>query len=127
MESAIESWLISKSPVDSSSAAFWRWVDSALIYVIKKVASAAIMSLQSAFMAFFTAADRIAYILAKGVDLADNISIWVLRLMRKLMSVFGMKPPKEKTELSRTLIRQVLLRTAEESNRNARNAISKTD
>ncbi|MGQ9425239.1 lipase family protein [Gilvimarinus sp. F26214L] len=127
LETAIESWLKSKSPVDSSSAAFWRWVDSALIYVIKKVAMAAIVSLQGAFIAGFTVADRIAYILAKGISLAENISIWVVRLMHKLMEVLGMKPPKDKNGLSRSLIRHVLQRTAEESNRNARNAINKVD
>jgi len=123
MESAIESWLKSKSPIDTSSAAFWRWVDSALIYVLKKVAMAAIISLQGAFITTFTIADKIAYILAKGIDLAENISIWVEHLMRKLMQALGMQVAKSKEELTRSLISNVLARIIEKANKEARNAL----
>src|SRR5690606_7526851 len=101
IESAIESWLKSKSPVNTSSASFWRWVDAAFIYVLKKVAVHALVSLQSTFIGFFTLADKIAYILVKGIDLADNVSIWVEHLMRKLMLALGMKVAGSKKELTR--------------------------
>lgn len=125
VESAIEAWLKSKSPVDTSSATFWRWIDSALIYVLKKVAMNAIMGLQSAFIGLFTVADRIAYILEKGIDLAESISIWVERLMRKLMQAIGTRVAKTKKELTRDLIRYVLVRLTEKANREAREAIRK--
>jgi pimeloyl-ACP methyl ester carboxylesterase len=123
IEAAIESWLKSKSPVDSSSASFWRWVDSALIYVIKKVAMASILHLQGAFIGAFTLADKIAYILAKGIDLAQNISMWVEHLMRKLMQALGMRVASSKKELTRDLIRQVLRRITEKSSKDASNAL----
>lgn len=123
LESAIESWLESKSPVDTSSPAFWRWVDSALIYVLKKVAMAAILSLQAAFVTTFTIADKIAYILVSGIDLAENISIWVEHLMRKLMQALGMQVAKSKKELTRSLIRTVLIRISEKANKEASDAI----
>jgi len=124
VESAIESWLKSKSPIaDTSSATFWRWVDSALIYVIKKVALAAIVSIQGAFVTSFTIADKIAYILAKGINLAENISIWVEHLMRKLMQALGMKVVESKEELTHNLIRFVLMRITEKANKEARNAL----
>ena len=124
VESAIESWLKSKSPAaDTNTATFWRWVDSALIYVIKKVAMAAIISIQGAFVAAFTIADKIAYILAKGINLAENISIWVEHLMRKLMQALGMKIAESKEELTRSLIRLVLMRITEKANKEARNAL----
>lgn len=125
VESAIESWLKSKSPVDTSSPAFWRWIDSAIIYVLKKIAMAAVIQLQGIFIGIFTVADKIAYILAKGIDLAENISIWVERLMRKLMQALGMRIANTKKELTRDLIRYVLLRLTEKANREARDAISK--
>lgn len=125
VESAIEAWLKSRSPVDTTSPTFWRWMDAALIYVIKKVAMKAILGLQSAFIGLFTLADRIAYILAKGIDLAENISIWVEHLMRKLMQALGMKIAKTKKELTQDLIRYVLGRLAEKANREARDAINK--
>lgn len=125
IEAAIESWLISRSPVDSSSASFWRWVDSALIYVVKKVAITSILALQGVFIGAFTLADKIAYILARGIDLADNISIWVEHLMRKLMQALGMKLAKTKKELTRDLIKKVLMCITEKASRDARNALRK--
>ena len=125
IESAIEDWLKSKSPVDTSSATFWRWVDSAIIYVIKKVAMTAILGIQATFIGTFTVADKIAYILAKGIDLAESVSIWVERLMRKLMQAIGMKVAKTKRELTRNLIRHVLTRLTEKANQQARDALKK--
>lgn len=125
IESAIESWLKSKSPVDTSSATFWRWVDSALIYVIKKIAMTAIMGLQTAFIGTFTLADKIAYILAKGINLADHVSVWVEHLMRKLMQALGMKIAKTKKELTRNLIQHVLTRLTEKANQEARDTLRK--
>jgi triacylglycerol lipase len=125
IEKAIENWLRSKSPVDSSSATFWRWVDSALIYVLKKVAMGAILALQGVVIGLSTLADKIAYILAKGIDLADSISIWVELLMRKLMQALHMKVATSKKELTRDLIRYVLQRITEKANRDARNALRK--
>ena len=83
------------------------------------------MGLQSAFIGLFTVADRIAYILEKGIDLAESISIWVERLMRKLMQAIGMRVAKTKKELTRDLIRYVLVRLTEKANREAREAIRK--
>jgi triacylglycerol lipase len=125
IESAIESWLKSKSPVNTSSASFWRWVDSAIIYVIKKVAMTAILGLQATFIGAFTVADKIAYILAKGIDLADSVSIWVQRLMRKLMQALGMKIVEDKKELTRSLIQHVLTRLTEKANQEARDTLRK--
>lgn len=125
IESAIESWLKSKSPVDSSSPTFWRWVDSALMYVIKKVAMNAIMGLQATFIGSFTLADKIAYILAKGIDLADNVSVWVEHLMRKLMQVLNMKVAETKKELTHGLIQNVLTRLTEKANQEARDTLRK--
>ncbi len=125
IESTIEGWLKSKSPVNTSSATFWRWVDSALIYVLKKVAMTTIMSLQAAFIGAFTLADKIAYILAKGIDLAEKISVWMELLMRKLMQALGMKVTQNKKELTHSLIRGVLVRLTEKANQEAQNALKK--
>lgn len=125
IERAIEAWLQSKSPVSSSSATFWRWVDSALIYVIKKVTMTAILGLQGVFIGAFTLADKIAYILAKGIDLAESISIWVELLMIKLMQALGMSIAKDKKELTQTLIRHVLVKLTEKANQEARNTLKK--
>jgi hypothetical protein len=123
VEAAIENWLQSKTPVSSSSPTFWRWIDSALIYVLKKVAMASILTLQGVLIGAFTLADRIAYILAKGIDLADHLSIWIEHLMRKMMQALGMRVVKAREELTRSLIRYVLRRITETAGRDARNAL----
>jgi hypothetical protein len=123
VEAAIENWLQSKSPVTSASATFWRWIDSALIYVLKKVAMASILALQGVLIGAFTLADKIAYILAKGIELTDNLSIWVERLMRKMMQALGMVVVKSKEDLTRSLIRHVLRRITEAASRDASNAL----
>lgn len=127
IEAALESWLRSKSPVDTSSANFWRWVDSALIYVIKKITMAAVINLQGSFMGLHTVADKVAYILAKGLDLADNVSVWVEHLMRKLMQALDMRPANNKTQLTTQLIRLVLIRLQEQAAKDARNAVQNNE
>jgi len=131
---SIEAWLESKSPVDTSSAAFWRWIESSLIYVIKKIAegattaasaalSVAGITLQAAFISAFTIADKMAYILAEGIDLSKNISIWVVHLMRKLMQALGMAVAKTSKELTHSLITYVLTRLSAKATREAINAL----
>lgn len=125
LESAVEDWLRSKSPVDTSSAIFWRWLDSALIYVIKKIAMSIAVSMQTFFVGSFTVADKIAYILAKGIDLAEHISVWVIHLIRKMMEALGMAVAETKEALTHSLISYVLRRLTEKANREARNTIRK--
>ena len=123
VESFVEGWLKSKSPVDINSPSFWQWVNSSLIYVLKKVAMGALVSLQGVFINALTLADRIAYILAKSIDLAEHLSIWVELLMRKLMQALGMKIAATRKELTHSLMKQVLIRLTEKANREARNAL----
>lgn len=123
IEAAIEQWLKSKSPVDSSSATFWRWVDAALIYVIKKISMGAVLALQGSIIGAVTLADKLAYLLAKGIELADHISDWIELLMRKIMQALHMKVAASKKELTRDLIRSVLIRLTAKANSDARNAI----
>lgn len=85
----------------------------------------AIIGLQAAFIGAFTLADKIAYILAKGIDLAENVSVWVEHLMRKIMQALGMKVAKTKKELTRSLIKHVLMRLTEKANQEARDTLRK--
>ena len=78
-------------------------------------------------MGLHTVADKIAYILAKGIDLSDSISVWVEHLMRKLMQALNMKVANHKNELTTQLIRQVLVRIQDKAAKNARNAVQKNE
>lgn len=123
LESGIEQWLQSKQRTSADSPTFLRWAESALIYVLTKIGMNAVIALQGAVMGVSTLADKLAYILSKGVNLADNISYWVILFMRRIMQALGMKVPESKEELTRGLIRAALLRLIRKNNENAQRAI----
>jgi hypothetical protein len=125
VEWAIEQWLNSKRYTNADSPTFLRWAESALIYVLKKIGINVVAALQGAVMGISTLADKLAYILSKGIDLADNISYWVIRFMRRIMQALGMKVAEKKEELTRSLIRTALLRLTRKNYDNAQRAIRK--
>lgn len=122
---AIEQWLNSNRQTNADSNTFLRWAESALIYVTKKVLMGAAVLVQGTLMGISTLADKLAYILSKGVNLADNISYWVMRFMHKIMRALGMKAAKSKEELTRGVIRTALLRLMRKNHDNAQRAIRK--
>ncbi len=122
---AIEQWLNSNRFTSADSHSFLRWAESALIYIMKKLLMGVAVVLQGAAMGISTLADKLAYILAKGVNLADNISYWVMRFMHKIMRALGMKVAKTKEELTRGVIRNALLRLMRKNQDNAQRAIRK--
>jgi hypothetical protein len=122
---AIEQWLKSNRFTSADSHTFLRWAESALIYIMKKLLVSVAVVLQGAAMGISTLADKLAYILSKGVDLADNISYWIMRFMHKVMRALGMKAAKSKEELTRGVIRTALLRLMRKNADNAQRAIRK--
>ncbi|MGN0920678.1 MAG: hypothetical protein ACI4NJ_03000 [Cellvibrio sp.] len=125
LEIAIENWLKSKSPVNPASPTFWRWIDSAIIYVMKKISINALHTIQIGLIGTFTLADKIAYFLEKGISFGERISIWVERLMRKIMQAVGMQTAKGAKELTRGFMRFVLMRLTAVAHALARAAIQK--
>lgn len=125
LEIGIEEWLKSKSPVNPASPTFWRWVDAAIIYVLKKVSVNALHAVQFGLIGAFTLADKIAYFLEKGIAIGESVSIWVERLMRKIMQAVGMSAAKGTKALTRGFMRFVLMRLTATANALARAAIQK--
>ncbi len=122
---AIEQWLQSTSSITTESPAFYRWAESALFYVVRKLGMTLVAGVQALAMGVSTLADKLAYILAKGIDLANNVTIWVEHLMRRLMQALGMKVAKSKKELTRGLISSVLARLIKLGTENARRAVNR--
>jgi hypothetical protein len=123
VEYAIEQWLESKFYSSANSSTFLRWAESALIYVLKKIGMSAIVALQGAAMGVSTLADKLAYILYKGIDLASHISYWVIRFARKIMQALGMKVPKEEKDFTQAMIRTALLRLTRNAYESAKLAV----
>ncbi|WP_096084675.1 lipase family protein [Agaribacterium haliotis] len=123
LESAIENWLRSRSPVDLNSHVFWRWCEAALIFVVRKISVAALYSLQSLMIGAFTFADKIAYLFLQGANVLSRAAQWVLLFVAKLSRALGMKEPKSEDELDRSIIRSVLISLDNRANSNARQAM----
>lgn len=125
IESAVEHWLKSKSPVTASSPHIWQWINEAIIYILKKAFGAAATLLQSGFIGAVTLADTIAYMLRKGIELSISIGEWVLLLMHKIMEVLGMKKVDSTDSLNQTLMRNTMIQLIDKTNQEAKNAIQK--
>jgi pimeloyl-ACP methyl ester carboxylesterase len=102
----IAQWLMEKTRATFSMNTL-RWLGNALIYVLKKIK--AIVSAQQ-ITGQFTVMDHLAYVLAKGIDLAETLSNWVLLFIRKVMEVLGLKPVEKSGELNKDFIRNMLNR-----------------
>jgi len=123
IESAVEQWLQSKAPVSASSPKIWEWINSGLIYVLKKIIGNAALALQAGFIGALTVADTIAYILRKGIDLSKAIGQWVVHLMRKIMQVLGLRVVESKEELTKAVMRKALIQIMDRTTEDARNAV----
>ncbi len=125
IETKIERWLQSTMPVSESSPKIWEWINSALIYVLKKIFGAALHGLQAVLIDALTLADTIAYILRKSLvdPILKPMSNWVLLLMKKIMQVLGRKVPEKEEELTHDLMRHALTRIMEKTTEEAKKAI----
>lgn len=100
---SIKRWLKQKSRAVFSMDTL-HWLQSAIVFVIKKISSAT--SVQSKF----TVMDHLAYVLAKGINLAEKLSRWVKYFLRKVMEVLGLRPSPNETIFSKNFIRDLLNR-----------------
>ncbi|MEQ3634234.1 MULTISPECIES: lipase family protein [Thalassolituus] len=105
-EQGINRWLNDKASV-SFHVTNLEWLDKAISYVVGKCLKAIGMAMSNAFSATFTLMDRLAYILRKGINLATAISDLVLNLIRKMMSMLGMKPILEKADATHAFITRI--------------------
>jgi len=123
VEHAIEEWLKSKIPVNPADPKLWQWLNSALTYVLRKVGGALLVGLQGGLTGIVTLADKLAWLLFKGINLAEQAGLLVHNLMRKIMQALSMKVLKTTADLTRFLIRDVLVRLMQRINYEARRAI----
>lgn len=124
-DAAIEEWLKSKLPVSAGTPAVYEWLNASLIFVLKKVLGVALLGLQTTIISLHSLLDRIAYILYKGIELADAVGSWIFWLMQKIMQVLGRNVPGKKEELTRTVMRETLTLLAEQTKNEARSAITR--
>ncbi len=122
-ERVVEKWLESDRALNPFNADTWNWVNAGLEYVLKKVLGTAAVLLQGVFIGALSLVDKIAWILAEGIDLMVDSGRWVLLLMQKMMRMLGMKVVETVKELTRTLMRVILERIMSKITREAQKAL----
>jgi triacylglycerol lipase len=120
---SIEHWLKSDKPLNPADPRTWEWINAGLTWVLRKVIGGAAVYLQSPVMSSLSLADKIAWILRKGIDLSIDASGWVLALMQKIMRALGQKIAKAATELTQQVMRVILKRLIERMSEEAIRAI----
>lgn len=122
-EASIEHWLKSDKPINPADPRTWEWLNAGLVWVLRRVVGGAAAYLQGPIMSSLSLADKIAWILRKGIDLTLDAGIWVLNLMRKIMLALGMKVAKTVAELTEQFMRSILLRLMRRMSDEAQRAI----
>lgn len=123
IEDMIAQWLRSTIPVSESTPKIWEWLSSALIFVLKKITGLTLVGIQGLLIVGHSFADKVAYILRKGIELYEAASLWVQWLMDKIMQVLNRKRLQKKEELTRELMRNALQQIIHKTNEEARKAI----
>ncbi|WNO09771.1 lipase family protein [Teredinibacter sp. KSP-S5-2] len=106
---SIEGWINRTSPI-SFNLTNLEWLDKAINYVLNKCFNFVGSFITSIGSGTFTLMDRLAYILSQGINLAKNLSSLVLALIRKIMSLLGMKPVLDKVDATYAFIRGIFQR-----------------
>lgn len=107
-ENAIEEWLQSKRNESSSCPKTFEWVEQALFWLIKKTLSSLVVGVQFAAMGVHTFMDKLAWLLAKGIELKDEASQWVRLFMEKIMRILGIPGYRAVGNPSRNFFRLLL-------------------
>jgi triacylglycerol lipase len=120
---AIEEWLKQDSDADLASPTTWNRLNSALTWVLKKVAKGLMAAIQIPISGIVTLADKIAWLLKEGIDLSAQAAGWVLSLMKKIMRALGMKVAETAVELTRNFMASILAKLVHRMNQEAKKAI----
>lgn len=122
-EGSMEHWLKSDVPINPADPRTWEWLNAGLVWVLRRVIGSAAVYLQGPIMSSLSLADKIAWILRKGIDLTVDAGVWVLSLMRKIMLALGMTVAKTVAELTQQFMRSILLRLMRRMGDEAQRAI----
>ena len=106
----IELWLKQSGPVGGFTITGIEKINNALIYVLKKCVNGVNWAVSHTFSSSFTLMDQLAFILNKGINLAETVSSWVVFLIRKIMQMLGMSKVVEKVDLTHNFIRAIFIR-----------------
>ena len=107
-----------------------RWLYNAFNFVLKVLTNTVafglntlVMQLHNADNTALSMFDTMAYILHKGINLADSASQWVFKLICRMMEMLGMQPVSDQLKVSQALIRSLFMQINERARSIAQRAI----
>ncbi|MGQ9427035.1 lipase family protein [Gilvimarinus sp. F26214L] len=106
-ESMIKAWLESKTPHNPASTKTFEWLENALVWLVTKQLSALAHGIQWVGMGIHTFVDKVAWLLARGVEVGENCADYVKLFMRKVTQVLGI-PVASGANLTRDFFRFLL-------------------
>lgn len=108
LEQSIEEWLKSDSIISLTMNTAWL-AGEALLWVLKKIGNLAGIALVVSGGTTFTLLDRLAIFIHNAYKISKDISFWVLRLIKRLAQLIGVKVAKN-VNITVAFIRMVFLR-----------------
>lgn len=121
-EDAIKGWLKSKSQSFAMCPKSLEWLENALIWLVSKQLAGLAAGIQWAGMGIHTFLDKVAWLLAKGIEVGEHCAEWVKLFLRKVSQVLGIKVP-EGTTLSTAFLRFLLETLVKRANEMAMKAL----
>ena len=122
-DKSIENWLQEESAVSINLLSI-EWLNQAILYVLRKCFDGASWLMGKTFSTTHTLMDQLAFILHKGIDIADSVSDWVIRFIKKIMLMLGMRVVVEGIEFTAQFIRYVLQNLHDRVNRYVKDVLS---
>ena len=114
-DTSIENWLKQTSPVSFTTTNI-QWLDKAISWVVGKCLKGLGIAATFLVSSTMTIMDRIAYILKKGIDLSKTLSGWVMMLIRKIISMLGLRKVIEKADATKSFIEKVFQQLSQRVN-----------
>ena len=107
-ETGVLAWLTKDDPVAPTIGTLHR-LDIAFIYVLKKCIPGAQKILSESLGLGATVIDRLAFALHRGITIASDASVWVLRLLKKILLFLGYGARVNLVEVSLRKIKSILM------------------
>lgn len=107
-EDAIEEWLKSNAYSNPNCPKTFEWLERAILWLLKKTLSNLAVGIQWAAMGVHTFVDKLAWLLAKGIEIKDKCSEFVKLFVKKVMSILGFKYQEGKTSITQQFLRFIL-------------------
>lgn len=117
-------WL-KEDTIFSSTVSVIEWLNDALLFVLKKCLKGAEWIISSTLGTTLTLTDQLAFILHKGINLAKEISGWVVYLMKKILKFLGYSVEVDAAEMTATFIKATLIKLNQKLNIIASSALNK--